>query len=539
MLIRTVSLYLNTLRYTKPKQIWFRLFFLIRGIFRKITRFKYFTAVAKESSQLTMLPSIFIPRKSLNYPTNNKSLYPIDFAFLNKTKCFDKIDWNFSEHGKLWQYNLNYFDFLNQNDVGFDYGKMLMEDFCQNINRIRNGHEPYPTSLRIINWIKFFSRYRNNNRELSNALYRQVLMLYDNLEYHLMGNHLLENGFALLFAAYFFQDVKFYKKAKEIIVSELKEQILADGGHFELSPMYHQIILFRLLDAINLVKQNGFMNHELLDILIEKASRMLNWLNIISFEDGSIPLLNDSANGIAPNTSELNEYAIALGVTSRTSHLTIPLNESGYRKVKTEHYEAIIDVGNIGPDYIPGHAHADTLSFELLVDGNPFIVDTGTSTYEDNEMRYWQRSTKAHNTVTINEQNSSEVWKSHRVARRAKIIKLEENKGVIEASHDGYKNIGAVHTRKFEFTNNSIVIQDKIDSDNRGYYCHAYLHFSPGIEPIINNSIIKIGKNSVRFDGADAIWVEDYEYAPEFNRLIPAKMVIAAFKKTLRTSIHI
>ena len=36
------------------------------------------------------------------------------FLFLNKSKSFDKIDWNFPNYGKLWTYNLNYFDFLNQ-----------------------------------------------------------------------------------------------------------------------------------------------------------------------------------------------------------------------------------------------------------------------------------------------------------------------------------------------------------------------------------------------------------------------------------------
>lgn len=35
----------------------------------------------------------------------------------------------------------------------------------------------------------------------------------------------------------------------------------------------------------------------------------------------------------------------------------------------------------IGPDYIPGHAHADTFNYELRIDGVPFIVDTGISTY--------------------------------------------------------------------------------------------------------------------------------------------------------------
>lgn len=560
MKIDTLFLYLNTLRYTKPEQIRFMLFYLIRGYIRKATGFQYSVKPGRASEQLTLSPSIST-RKSLTY-TTDKQPSSMNFTFLNKTKHFDNIDWNFSGYGKLWLYNLNYFDFLNQKDMGLNDGKALVQDFYSNIKDIHDGLEPYPISLRTMNWIKFFTLHRYKNSEYDNAFFMQAHMLLDNLEYHLMGNHLLENGFALLFAAYYFQETKFYFKAKEIITHELEEQVLPDGGHFELSPMYHQIILFRLLDAINLVKNNDFMNHELLDTLSEKAAMMLTWLSAITFEDGSIPLFNDSANSIAPTTAELNQYAARLGIaisheplattrpysphpspltphsspSLRSTLYALRLNESGYRKIKAEHYEAVIDVGSIGPDYIPGHAHADTLSFELRVDGMPFVVDTGTSTYEDNAVRHSQRSTKAHNTVTINERNSSEVWGSFRVARRAKIVKLDEDKGAIMAAHDGYKRIGAVHTRRFEFRENEMALQDTIDSKNKNNHCHAYLHFAPGIDPVIDNNTLKIGTNLVFFDGADTVRVEDYEYAPEFNTLVPAKMAIANFNNTLHTT---
>ena len=86
------------------------------------------------------------------------------------------------------------------------------------------------------------------------SLYAQYMRLLDNIEYHLMGNHLLENGFSLLFGGVYFGDARFCRKAEEILREELAEQILPDGGHYERSPMYHQIILGRVLDCINLLK---------------------------------------------------------------------------------------------------------------------------------------------------------------------------------------------------------------------------------------------------------------------------------------------
>jgi uncharacterized heparinase superfamily protein len=356
----------------------------------------------------------------------------------------------------------------------------------------------------------------------------------DNVEYHILGNHLLENGFSLLFGAYYYQDEKLYSKAKKILTNELEEQILTDGAHFELSPMYHQIMLYRILDSINLVQNNNWKSQELLGLLISKAEIMLGWLNTITYENGDIPLLNDSTNNISPTTKELNAYASALKVNTEKSKL----NESGYRKIKNGHYEMIIDVGNIGPDYIPGHAHSDTFNFELYVDGKPFIVDTGISTYESNKRRTLERSTLSHNTVEVNGINQSEVWDGFRVGRRAKIIYLKEDKNYIEATHDGYKGIGVLHTRKFTLHERDIVIEDSIDSSGINT-CTAYLHFYPGVLPKIkDNNIILLGIMII-INNADSLEIEEYGYTSEFNRIKKAFKVKILFSDHLKMEMKI
>ena len=40
-----------------------------------------------------------------------------------------------------------------------------------------------------------------------------------------------------------------------------------------------------------------------------------------------------------------------------------------------------MDVALIGPNYQPGHAHADVLSFELSLFGQRLLVNIGTSEY--------------------------------------------------------------------------------------------------------------------------------------------------------------
>ena len=64
--------------------------------------------------------------------------------------------------------------------------------------------------------------------------------------------------------------MKIYNKSKNLLISELNEQVLKDGAHFELSPMYHQIILSRLLDSIQLIKLITWKKDDLISFLEKK-----------------------------------------------------------------------------------------------------------------------------------------------------------------------------------------------------------------------------------------------------------------------------
>lgn len=521
-MLQQIFLLYHTTKYLKTKQIYYRLFYFIRKKYRKITGFKYPFSIKKHSQSLYLATSIPVS----DYFQN------ATFVFLNLSKDFEqKIDWNYKGHGKLWTYNLNYFDYLNQDKLDKRTGVKLIQDYIDNYYILKDGLEPYPISLRGINWIKFFSTHKINNDNFNSYLYHQYTILYDNIEYHLLGNHLLENGFSLLFGAYYFNDNNFYNKAVRILKNELKEQILLDGAHFELSPMYHQIILFRLLDCYNLVLNNYLYKKELIPLLTSAVARMLNWLEAITFKDGSIPLVNDAVNNIAPDTNQLISYAERLGI----QRVRVPLKESGYRKVIENNYELLMDVGNIGPDYIPGHAHSDTFSFVLHVNKQPVIIDTGISTYETNARRLLERQTQSHNTVQIENFQQSEVWGSFRVARRAKVKIISENYNYIKAAHTGYKKINASHEREFKWKANNINIIDSIG--NNEMVANAFIHFNADVIPILIGNKVAAKAISIEFENADEIFIEDYFYATEFNKLIPSKKLRIQFKKELKTFI--
>jgi uncharacterized heparinase superfamily protein len=350
-----------------------------------------------------------------------------------------------------------------------------------------------------------------------------------------LANHLLENGFSLLFAAYYFEDETFYAKAKEILEEQLPEQTLADGGNFELSPMYHQIILGRVLDAVNLVQSNKWKSDGLGGILRHYAEKMLGWIEAMTFSNGEIPLFNDSAKGIAPATKQLNDYAAVLKISPPASYR---LEESGYRMIRKPKYEMAIDVAEIGASYNPAHAHSDTFTFELYVKGKPLIVDTGTSTYDKNRRRHIERSTFSHNTVVVREMNQSTVWAGFRVAERAHIVELEEKKESIRAVHDGYKKqFGLLHERTFLTHEEKIEIIDRIIGTEEERSGIARLHFHPDVDIVLRGEELVADGIHITFKGARKVMLNFYRYAPRYNKLYDAKVAEVEFYNDLTCEI--
>jgi uncharacterized heparinase superfamily protein len=117
--------------------------------------------------------------------------------------------------------------------------------------------------------------------------------------------------------------------------------------------------------------------------------------------------------------------------------------------------------------------------------------------------RLRQRKTAAHNTVVVDDEDSSEVWSGFRVARRAysKLLEVSQNTDEIflEAQHDGYKRLkGKVtHTRAFTAGENKVQIKDQL-SGQVSQAC-AFFHIHPDVEvqPIDEKTVRLITKDKV------------------------------------------
>jgi uncharacterized heparinase superfamily protein len=526
-MLKKASLIFNTVQHLKPSQLFFQLWYRLKNSRWKKYQYNSLSATRLHALKTTTIGLIPASGK---YQGNNH------FVFLNLAHQFpEKIDWNWNGHGKLWNYNLQYFDYLHDDRVADEEKQALILDFSTAYLAKRIPPEPYPVSLRLINWALYYSRSEFQSTLFEEAIRQQADYLQHNLEFHIRANHLLENYFALVVAGLALKEPALFGKGCKGMMAELDEQVLSDGAHYECSPMYHQIILSKLILVTDLLQNNPGPGTDL-TLLASIAARMLGWMEAFAFSDLCFALVNDATIQIAPDAAVLLAAGARLGIQPSA----VTLGVSGYRRWTYDNLEVLIDAGEIMPAYQPGHVHSDMLQCCLNKDGSPVLVDTGISTYQTNARRQVERQTRSHNTVTIQGADQSQVWGSFRVGARAKLTLLEDTGTLVRAKHNGYLGrFGVEHERQFRQIRRGILIKDILHGKPSVVAC-AHFHFDHSLQ------IKQSGLNEITtgnglvliFKGAEALDITDYEQAVGYNRLVVAKKVTATFTGSLETTIQ-
>jgi hypothetical protein len=480
-------LYVRTARYLEPVQIYTR--------FRPRPRVDNPGVLPLRRVNGEWLPPI--PKASAQMGRNQ-------FRFLNQER--DIASWNDPAASKLWLYNLHYFEHVDS--------ALVERWIAENPAGQGIGWDPYPTSLRVANWCKWILGGARPAAAVYRSLAVQASWIAKRLERHLLANHLLANAKALAFAGAVFEGQRAQRWLNTgiyILNCELPRQILADGAHVERSPMYHSIVLEDLLDLCNL--RRAFTGA--LPGLSGCVSRMLGWLERMTHPDGEISFFNDAALGIAPRLDALKNYAMRLGIWPAR----LELGDSGYRRLDNGRTAVIFDSAPLGPDYQPGHGHADALSFEVSFRNRRVLVNSGTSTYAEGSERSFEVGTSAHNTVRIDDTDQSEMWGAFRVARRAVPFDLKtDNKTFVEAAHNGYHRLRPriTHRRRIELAGDGLVITDWVEGSGK-HKVELFLHVAPGAMP------------SIQLDPRMTRTVVASKYRIGFNSAIPSTTVVGTW----------
>jgi uncharacterized heparinase superfamily protein len=472
-------------------------------------------------------------------------LAPTRMRFLGETHELTEVGWDDPSLPLLWRYNQHYFDDLNaaQASQRREWHRALVERWVsENPPGRGTGWAPYPLSLRIVNWIKASLSGFALPPPAVESLAVQARWLEHRIEWHLLGNHLFANAKALVFAGLYFdgpEAERWLTAGASVLQRELPEQILADGGQFERSPMYHALALEDILDLLNLIRAQAppaSPARALAPTIEQRAGRMLHWLRCLCHPDGTLARFNDTAEGVALTVYDLERYAAALGLVAAPApgEGVQALEPSGYLRATRSSAVALLDVAPVGPDYLPGHAHADTLSFELSVRGCELIVNRGTSVYGDGPRRQIERGTAAHSTVQIGAHDSSEVWAGFRVGRRARPRDLRIDGWHISAAHDGYAHLPAqpLHRRAWHLGLNTLTVQDRVMPPPKDAAL-ARFHLAPGLACeregerswCVRRGARVLARARVEI-GAPVL--EAWQHAQRFGELVPATTLAVA-----------
>lgn len=466
---------------------------------------------------------------------------PGAFRFLNEDGALATHGWDHPAKAKLWRYNQHYFEDLNAESAAERsawHGDLITDWIASNPAGRGTGWEPYPASLRIVNWVKWALAGNSLDAAAQHSLAIQSRWLTHRLEWHLLGNHLFANAKALVFAGLWFDGPEaegWLARGTAILAREITEQILPDGGQFELSPMYHALAVEDLLDLVNIAR--AFGRDDLAEAWGARVPSMLRWMVAMTHPDGDLAFFNDTAIGIAPSVGQLLDYAARLDFPAPPPlPELLHLPNSGYARLTRGPAVLIGDLARIGPDYLPGHAHADTLSFELSLRGRRIIVNSGTSVYGHGPERLRQRGTAAHSTLMIDEQDSSEVWSGFRVGRRARPLGVQVARDGAaqraQAVHDGYRHLPGAprHCRAWRLSNTGLVLTDRVEGGG-AHRMEVRFHLAPELRAEIHpNGAIHVmqeqGQPVLTFttDGSTPA-VEPSSWHPQFGQSLPSQVI--------------
>ncbi|WP_234571736.1 heparinase II/III domain-containing protein [Rhodohalobacter sp. 614A] len=507
----------HTLRHLKPVQVSYRLKYGLQ----RIHSLKKIDSENLQFFPLSMLP---VPSAKNFFEVTDGG---IKVNLLNKSETFQtRVRWNELKHGKLWNYHLQYADFLKQDELSINFRAELVLDLYRWLEQGKIGPEPYPASLRVMNVIRFLSENHDEieaKPDLTEYLFSELHFLADRPEYHLLGNHLMENAFALLMGGVSFHQQKWVQMAKSILAEQIPEQILQDGAHFERSPMYHLIMLFRFLEAIYYLPPGSKLSTQIYQL----SGKMLGWIEQMSFSNGDLAHFNDSTKGQSYSKDEIFTMATACNLKEIPN---IDLSDSGYRKFSNRNFELTIDAEGIEPSYLPAHAHADSLSFILQVQNKPVITDPGVSTYNTGERRNWERSTQAHNTVTFNGEDTADVWSRFRVGRRPTVaIQNQTSSGIeILLKHKLKSGKDFHHKRNFTVDKDFIEIKDIVNLDKP---VEGRLYFDPEIDiKLLTNQCVELTNGVIIFfESVQHVREFSYDYCIGFNSYKTSKALEYTF----------
>lgn len=334
----------------------------------------------------------------------------------------------------------------------------------------------FVVSFRLNHWLGYFNLFLNSPNftpaflmEFLNSYYEQAD--YVMTHYTDVGNHRLYEALHLMYAGSSFPEMKqasgWRKSGIAVLNEEIKKQVLPDGVQFELSPSYHIGSIKIFLDALQMAQLNG-AEKEFTESYRNLVEKMVLAVGKYSFPDYTYPLYGNSFlttksamlksyqswSKVFPKNKEIAYYATEGTLGTSPDYLSSSLPDAGFYAFRSGWgMNAIVMQIKAGPP-AAFHSHPDNGNFVLWVKGRDFTPDAGSFIYanvgnQENAKRDWYRSTKAHQTLTIDDKT---------IENNAKLQKWEtgNNVEILSYVNPSYKDLS--HQRTFLFIDKTFFV---------------------------------------------------------------------------------
>ena len=480
---------------------------------------------------------------SAGFQTENE--WPNTFSYSLEYKQRDDIgdartNWELNRHFQFALLAKNYYasgDKKYLNELA-----MLFEDWDQK-NPFLWGiswTSVMEVAIRCSNWCYtycFLAKSNYVSKEILTQLQTGILNMTAYIENHYSryssaNNHLIVEAYAIGQSGVLFGNQKWIDLATSILTREFPIQNYADGINKELSLHYQSFYMEAVGLLMRLLVKNG----------ISVSKSWYTWLSIMSEylascigKYGEVVEFGDNDEGkILDLCGGFNHYRYVLGLMScllgteytdvnmccenidwlftekeRTEackkNRYIPKKRTCYKEggntiIRSDDERILIGIDHaaLGFGSIAAHGHADALSFQMYVDGQPIFIDPGTYIYHCNiENRNAFRRTENHNTVCIDGKDQSEMLGAFLWGKRAECLLdiYEENAGnvKIQASHNGYSPV--IHSRTYTF--NDIDEMGITDEITAGAVMVANFILAPDIEVSLTENEAHISAKNV------------------------------------------
>jgi heparinase II/III-like protein len=440
-------------------------------------------------------------------PVHWSRLDPLDVRVVGDSK----IVWELNRHQWLLRLGQAY-QFTGDERYAAAFARHVREWMRANPTGIGiNWVSSLELALRLISWcwaLVLFQGSQALSDDLRAMMVRGIANHAHHVERYLSydfspNTHLTGEALGLFYAGICFPDLPRARRWRtlgaQILVAECERQILADGVYFEQSTHYQRYTAEIYLHFVILAARSEI---DVPGAVTTRLQQLVDFLMAVRHPDGSMPQIGDDDGGWllpvvprAPNDLRgiwsvaaaffrRPDYAWAaadvtpevlwlLGPAGATAFDALPpappqtalsrvFPHGGYVVMRSgwepDAHQLIFDVGPLGCPISGGHGHADLLSVQCAVFGEPVLVDPGTYCYSgDSGSRDYFRSTQAHSTVIVDGEPQAMPagpfrWHARPAARLRRWLPTPES-DFADADHNAYLRLAhrVVHRRRVVF----------------------------------------------------------------------------------------